>query len=80
MLSTRVKYFLSNGKKYAGNFCRYDRFLSGFDAVCHNLGIENFNLMDKLIFTFDCVRSFNISLFDGRDVEILLAAEVLAPG
>lgn len=78
-IATRVKYVLSNGEEFSGRYARRERTLSGLAPICHALGLSNFNSFDLLVFTYD-FRRFTVSMYDGRNVDIVLDERVIGVG
>lgn len=79
-MPTRVRYLLNNGNRFPGYYYRLDRTLSGLGGICGALGVQNLNSFDILVFTYDGIRGFTVSLFDGRNVDTIFDEHVLLSG
>ena len=67
-----VTYLMKNKFMFGGHFDFGACKLTGLSKVCDGLKLRNYENLELLVFTFDGGRFFNLSLFDGRNVEISL--------
>lgn len=73
-----VTYDMNNGGQFTG-YCDDDKWtLNGFNQICSALGLDDFNQFDVYVFTYDGENKFDVSLFDGRNVEIFLENNLIA--
>lgn len=73
-----VTYVLNNGAEFVGYCDESNWTLSGFKEICQSLWLDNFNLFDMLVLTYDVGEIIDVSLVDGRIVEIVLDNNVIA--
>lgn len=80
-MPSAVKYVLNCSTELLGYYDDLRRKLVGLRKVSEALGLpQYFTSLECLLFTYDTRRKFYLSLFDGRNVEILLDPAVMESG
>lgn len=80
-MPSAVKYVLNCSTELLGYYDDFRRKLVGLRKVSEALGLpQYFTSLECLLFTYDTGRKFYLSLFDGRNVEILLDPAVMESG
>lgn len=74
----KVKFVLDNGDEFRGFYHRREGIFTGFKQICDALGIDNFNAFTMLVFSYDWQKRIYISLYDARNVDMELNANMLS--
>ncbi|XP_063942320.1 uncharacterized protein LOC135150084 [Daucus carota subsp. sativus] len=79
-LPTRFKYFLNNGAEFRGHYNRQDGILTGLSSIPEYLRLEDLNFFDLVVFSFDNLKEFDVTCFDGRNVELVFHTYTIHSG
>ena len=79
-MPTRFKYFVNNGAEFRGHYNREDGILTGLSSIPEYLRLEDLNFFDLVVFSFDNVKEFDVTCFDGRNVELVFHTYTIRSG